>query len=301
MRVSEDQFAKMFGGELDDKTVAAIAQHDWSYREVGITIEDSIVIDLLERAEKRDFSIAATGIERWQKGWSENLEEHDGRGAVAALDPKYWRPAKYLRLGGRFITPTDPMFEANWYKIFRGWFARRYLSTFDTIWEFGCGSGHNVAWLAQEFPDKIICGADWSPASVEIVRELLQPIYPNVRGFRFDFFRPTEFILRDAAVLTVGALEQTGARWRPFLEFLMRAKPAMCFHIEPIVEWYDPGDMVDYSAIKVHEARGFWKGFVNEVMPVRKHRTGFGSLLLEGYSQFQWDPAAQRDMLGGAP
>ncbi len=100
-------------------------------------------------------------------------------------------------------------------------------------------------------------------------------------------------------------MEQTGARWRPFLDFLLRTKPAMCFHIEPIVEWYDPGDMVDWSAIKVHEARGFWKGFVNEVTPVRKHRTGFGSLLLEGYSQFQWDPAAQpqahADALEGAP
>ena len=307
--LSSDDFARMFGGPLDPKTIAEAAQYDWSYVEVDTSTGNRIVLDLLMMADQRKFSVAGQNTERWQKGWQENLDEFRRTGAVAALEPKYLRPAKYLRLGGKFIAPLDPMFERNWYRVFRGWFARRYLAEFDMIYEFGCGSGHNIAFLAQEFPSELILGLDWARSSIEITRALAEK-FPNVPiGFRFDFFDPpaSEDWAWDpnTAILTVGALEQTGLRWRPFLNFLRRTQPAMCFHIEPILEWYDPGNLVDYTAIKLHEGRGFWRGFVNEITPVWKHRTGFGSLLLEGYSQFAWSPAASEqariDAREGAP
>lgn len=290
MKLDLPHFAKMLGGPLDAKTEAAIAGYDWHYEPVDGPTSNKIVLSLLKMVERREFSIAGENTERWQKGWSENLEEFRRTGDVKALEPKYLRPAKFLRLDGQFIQPVDPMFEANWYKVFRGWFARHYLADFDAIYEFGCGSGHNVAWLAREFPDKLIVGLDWAKASNEIVGSLdLHNVWPGY----FDFFNPPpgKWEWRpNSAVLTVGALEQTGLRWRPFLEFLRRTQPAMCFHIEPILEWYDSCSLVDYTAIKLHEARGFWRGFVDEIEPIWKHRTGFGSLMLEGYSQFCFRP-----------
>ncbi len=297
---------KTFGGPLDDKTIAEIAKHDWTY-----TVADPgpIIADLNERIAKRDFSIAGENTERWQKGWQENLDEFRRTRDVAALEPKYLRPSKYLRLDGQFIEPADPMFERNWYRVFRGWFARRYLSQYDWIWEFGCGSGHNVAALAQEFPKKMIVGLDWAEASNEICADLsdtLGNVWDSTEPF--DFFSPWDNVNfgANSAVLTIGALEQTGTRWRPFLDFLRRTKPAMCFHIEPIVEWYT-GSPVDETAIRIHTERGFQRGFVDAITPIRKHRTGFGSLLLEGYSQLQWSPQsvhaeqAHIDALEGAP
>lgn len=302
-----EKFAEMFGGPLDEKTSDEIAGHDWNYSVVDGQASNKVALELLQMVERREFSIVGENSERWQKGWNENLEEFRRTGDVKALEPKYLKAAKFLRLQGQFIEPVDPMFEVNWYKLFRGWFARRYLSTFDTIYEFGCGSGHNVAFLAREFPDKQIVGLDWTEASIAIVLALCDKL-PNVSTARFDFFEPSERrFSRNTAILTVGALEQTGLRWRPFLDFLLRTQPAMCFHIEPIIEWYDPNSLVDYTAIKIHEARGFWRGFVNEVEPIRKHRTGFGSLMLEGYSQLQWSPQtilneqARVDSLEGAP
>jgi hypothetical protein len=89
------------------------------------------------------------------------------------------------------------------------------------------------------------------------------------------------------------------------MDFLKRTKPAGCFHIEPMVNWYDPAKLVDHTAIRIHKARGFWTGFAEEVR-ASMHRTGFGSLLLEGYSQVIWNPAlmpeqARIDALEGAP
>ncbi len=289
MKVSLPQFEEMFGGHLDAKTISDIARYDWHYEAVDAQASNKIILDLLQMAEKRSFSVAGENVERWEKGWTENLEEFRRTKDLSALTPKYLRPSQYVRLNSQFIEPADPMFEANWYAVFRGWFARRHLAQFDWIFEFGCGSGQNIAFLAQEFPDKTIVGFDWCEASADILEVLA---LPNVRSGRFDFFEPDLMMMfpPNSAVITMGALEQTGLRWRPFLGFLNRAMPARCFHIEPIVEWYDPTDLIDHTAIKVHGARGFWRGFVNEIEPVWTHRTKFGGMSLEGYSQFAWSP-----------
>ena len=309
MRLIPSDFERMFGGPLDGKTAIEIINHDWNYKVVGD--HGHIILDLLKRIDAKDFSIVGQNDERWQKGWQENLDEFRRTQDISALEPRYLRPSKYLRLNSQFIEPADPMFERNWYRVFRGWFARRYLGEFDAIFEFGCGSGHNVAFLAQEFPDKMIVGLDWTVASTEIVRAL-SDLMPNVYEAKapFDFFKPWDIAFpRNSAVLTIGALEQTGNRWEPFAQFLNRANPAASFHIEPVLKHYDEHNLVDRTAIEIHKARGFWTGPITSSLGMAwNHRTGFGSLLLEGYSQFQWCPLepykreqARIDALEGAP
>lgn len=288
-------FEKMFGGPLCAKTFEEISLYDFHYKSVDADTSSYLIGLLNQRCERRDFSIAGEKTDRWQRGWAENLEEFRRTKDIAALEPKYLRPSRYLRLHGRFIEPTDPMFERNWYRIFRGWFARRYLALYDSIYEFGCGSGHNVAFLTEEFPGKLVMGLDWAEASVEIVQELRR-MGRKTGGYRFDFFNPRRDGWKfqpNTAVLTVGALEQTGTRWRPFMEFLQAAQPAACFHIEPMLQCYDPSDPVDATAIRIHGIRGFWSGFEGGTV----HRTGFGSLLLEGYSQAFWKPFKPEDTL----
>jgi hypothetical protein len=124
-------FERMFGGPLDSKTAFHTTIFDWSYEVVDQKTSEAIILDLLLRIERKDFSIAGQNTERWQKGWQENLDDFRRTGDVASLEPKYLRPSEYLRLDSQFIKPIDPMFERNWYKVFRGWFARRYLSEFD--------------------------------------------------------------------------------------------------------------------------------------------------------------------------
>jgi hypothetical protein len=100
-------------------------------------------------------------------------------------------------------------------------------------------------------------------------------------------------------VLTVGALEQTGTEWGPFLDWLLAARPMRVVTIEPIVEWYDPDDPVDLAAIRFHTARNYWRGFpaklaaleeAGRVEVLARKRSYFGSLYIEGYSQLVWRP-----------
>jgi hypothetical protein len=300
-------FADLFGTTVDLLSGACqepISQWNWKYRELDIVERDAIVLDLLNRIERgRLTQVKNEDKSRWERGWGENLQDFNASGGkLDALIPKYLRPGLPVRLYGQFVQPDDPNFEANWYTVYRAWFVQRYLTGFDNIFEFGSGSGFNVAYLAQQFPKSRIVGLDWATSAVEIVESLRTRHGLNVSGRQFDFFHPDASldVPQGSAFFTVGALEQTGTKWNDFLEFVLRKKPACCFHIEPMYEWYDhENNMVDYTAWKAHETRNFWRGFPDRIIELEKlgkarilksKRSNFGSLVLEGYSQLIWQP-----------
>ena len=242
-------------------------------------------------------------LARWEKGWAENWEAYSQSGDPADLRPKYIRPSQPMRLHGRFVQPVNEDAEWEWYDAFRASLFVKWLHGCKSIWEFGSGSGHNLAWLRNlnsqpdyglSFPTNLV-GLDWSWAAVKIADAI-------DTGRRFDFYNPVlPNFPAQTGVLTIGALEQTGARsWLPFMEELLLCKPFVCVHVEPIVEWYAPANPVDRTAIEVHEAKGFWVGFwewcrarrrEGKIEILEAKRTGVGSLMIEGYSVIVWRPA----------
>ncbi len=53
---------------------------------------------------------------------------------------------------------------------------------------------------------------------------------------------------KNAAVITVHALEQIGDRFEPILQSLLASQPTRVVHYEPIIEYYDEGNTLDYLA-----------------------------------------------------
>lgn len=300
------EIADLFGttqDRLGGKIRARIEACDWGYEPLSLEEREAVIVDLLDRIESRKLTaVANEDKSRWVKGWGENLKAfQDKNGDIEALVPKYIRAGQVVRLKGDFVRSRDPNFELNWFTIFSQWFFATHLSGFDEIFEFGSGSGINVAALAQMFPDKKIHGLDWAQPAVEIVESLRSLNGMHTQGRLFDFFHPDDSVEfpPNSAVITVGALEQTGTNWQNFLDFLLRKKPACVHHIEPIYEWYDASRLVDYTAWKAHEARNFWRGFPSRLLELeqegkvkihRSKRAYFGSLVLEGYSQLVWSP-----------
>ena len=159
--LSTDEIAALFGttkDRLDKESLAHIAACDWGYEPLKQKERDSIIISLLERIENRKLTIVANEDKsRWDTGWGENLKAfQESNGDLDALIPKYIRPGEIIRLNGELVRSRDPNFELNWFKIFSRWFFLTHLSSYDTIFEFGCGSGINVAILAEMFPEKVI-------------------------------------------------------------------------------------------------------------------------------------------------
>lgn len=232
-------------------------------------------------------------VDHWERGWKENFDAFSKSGDIADLRPKYIRQRQPIRLGGKFWMPNDPDWEWNWYGKWFDDIAAKWLAGCGWIAEFGSGSGHNLPRLAKL--DKAVYGLDWSDYAVK----LADSISGSIRGYRFDLLNPSyDFALTGAGVITVGALEQTGKLWRPFMQYLLKQKPTVVVNIEPIVEWYSGSD-VDRSAVHAHLGRGFWAGFpawlteaenADRVEILHQHRTGIGSLMIEGYSINVWRP-----------
>lgn len=305
-RLTITDFADLFGttpDELPQACVDMIDKGNWAYTPFSQPERDKLILDFLLRIRDRQFSFVTEGDKtRWIEGWGENLEGFDqSNGDIDALLPKYIRPNMPVRLLGDFVKTEDPYFEKHWYEVFREWLFLTYFKEFDHIFEFGCGSGFNVARLSEMYPDAVVHGLDWALPSVQIVEKLRTKNGLNTQGHLFDFFEPDENIEipPNSVVLTIGALEQTGYRNSKFLDFLVDKRPALVVHIEPTFDWYDESSLIDYLAITAHELRNFWRGYHEKLHQLEEQgrvnilktkRADFGSLVLEGYSQTIWQP-----------
>ncbi len=235
-------------------------------------------------------------VAHWERGWNENLDAYLKTRDPDALKPKYIRPGLPLRSMGKFVISDDPDYEWKWYRRFLEHIANRWLVDSHGIVEIGSGSGHNLAWLKMRYPEKSIYGWDWSPSAVAIADAVTDG------GALFNMLdppAPIPNILNMSTVLTVGAMEQTGTQWGPLLDWLLVTKPKRIVHIEPVLDWYNPANPVDQTAIEAHLARGFWTGYLDALINLMNEdkievedtqRSWFGSLLCEGYSQIVWRP-----------
>jgi hypothetical protein len=302
-----EDFSNLFGttaSEIPHECLRLINENDFRYRDLEGKERDGAILSVLKRIASKELTVAGDSgaRDRWEKGWGENLSALEGAGNnLRSLNPRYIRPNPTLRLYQNYIKSSDPEFELNWYGIFSRWLFLKYLSDVDAIYEFGCGSGINVAALTRLFPKKKIVGLDWATSSKRIIERLAKNYGWNVEGRVFDFFHPAKTLRLppNSAVLTIGALEQTGTRYEPFLKYLTDSSPAICINIEPICEWYDPENLIDHLAIMFHKRRGYWENFPSflhalesrkKVEILKTKRSFFGSEFIEGYSQTIWRP-----------
>ena len=310
-RLTVFDFADLFGTtpeQFSSGLLEKIASFDFSYRPLTDIEYKHTVLDILKRLDGGGFTRAGKeGKPRWDKGWQENLDSFvKSNFDVDKLVPRYIRPEQPVRLRQQYVMPRDPCFELNWYSVFRQWLFETYAGAPSTIYEFGCGSGFNVAQLARMYPEKSIFGLDWTDASVNIVNRFASQFGWKTEGIKFDFFEPMQSLNFEpnSLVLTIGALEQTGTQFRPFLDYLLAKGPALCVHIEPIAEWYDNSKLEDYLGYRFHTIRNYWQGYVGCLMDLAKEgkieiikskRAYFGSLYIEGYSQLIWRPLRKRE------
>lgn len=299
-------FATLFAtepGKISQPLREKIAIGNFRYLPLTGAWRDQVLIDVLKRIDSGTLSLAGEeGKGRWEKGWGENRDAFIQSGFdLEQLVPKYIRPRIPVRLNQQYVLPADAEFELRWYEIFRTWFLENHLGPFDAVFEFGCGSGFNVGATARMFPGKKVTGLDWAKASSEILAAMAKHYRWDIAGRVFDFFNPDHSVdvPSNSAFFTIGALEQTGERWESFLDFVLSKKPKCVFHIEPIYEWYSEDDLVDYAARRFHYVRNYWRGYIDRVEELAKagraeilkrKRSNFGSLFIEGYSQFFWRP-----------
>lgn len=249
---------------------------------------DRVVIDIIERLLDTSVPNTSSAKERFEKGWNENVKAGD-------IIPRYFGKYRVNRLNGKFVIGFEKNYEVKMLHSIVKELTWKYMNDVKDIYEFGCGTGHNLVEVKKICKNATLHGFDWTASSNKLVQKL---------GFDaklFDFFEPDYSIglKTDSVVYTVAALEQTHTRFERFIGYLLRNKPKLVINIEPIPELLDPNNLLDYLSIKYMQKRKYLTGYLDTLRGLEKQgklqileerRSGIGSMFIDGYSVVVWKP-----------
>lgn len=253
--------------ELPAPVQEGLAEIDTNYSRLSRDEAEAFVLEVLTVintpgvARNRDENLTA-----WENGWSENLAEFQDRPTADALKPKYFRASRFFRYDGDIVKPDNPHIEHDLFTLVRHHLFQTIFRDFGTIYELGCGSCQNLWMLSQLYPEKKLHGMDWAKASVGIAEELRTRLGRNVQGHWFDMKNPDPGLDLDpkALVFSIHALEQLGTDHTALIAYLLE-KPAMVFHYEPVLEFYDESNLYDLLALMYSRKRNYLNEYLTEL------------------------------------
>jgi len=302
-KLLQNDFENIFETPLSDYIVDKINKYNFEYEEVTFEEYNNALKSIINSLFNPDLPKAGEQrLEMWEKGWGENLEKLQKEKKIDSINPLYFGKFPIVRFKQRFIRPLTKEFEANSLSVIQDWLFDKYLRLHDHIYEFGCGTGHNLLRVRQVNPNAELWGLDWATSSQGIINEIRKNgIDKNIYAHRFDYFNPDlAFSLgNNSAIYTVASLEQIGDRHTKFIEYILQKKPDICIHIEPIGELLDPENLLDLLSIRYFEKRNYLKGYLdalkklekeNKIKIIDARRSFIGSLFIDGYSIIIWKP-----------
>ena len=302
--LNQEEFETLFGeplGTLFQECRELVESLDFRYDILQGSSREEVFLRVLNTLNQDLEAAGKHRKQRWEDGWGENLSDFQRSGYdLAALAPKFVRLQEIIRLRGEYVRPYSHQFESNFVKVLRQWMFKKWFHSVDHIYEFGCGTGHNLIDAAALFPDRPLYGLDWSQASQVILRLLKEHHGFNIVGREFDMLEPDESfaLFPRSGVFTVGAMEQLGSQYEKILNYILAQRPQICVHVETLYELYDQNVLFDYVAAKYLEKRKYLRGLLGTLQALEKERRlqilgtirTFGSLYHDGYSLLIWKP-----------
>ena len=253
-------FTEVFGVPMNSLCSEIIETKNFRYRNVLGRERDSVILDVLNTPPSNLCAVGQQRRDEWENGWRENLNAFAVSHKYEDLIPGYYRRGiQIMRFRGDYIKPESPHFETSFLAVLLAYLGSAYLT--DDVYEFGCGPAHNLVKLARLFPEKRYCGLDWSSSSQQIISQIS---FPNIVGANFDMFQPDNSfkIVNNGTVFTIGAMEQLGTQFEPFLNYVLSQPIGCCVHIEPVYELYQKDVLFDELARRYSDARGYLKGYL---------------------------------------
>ena len=291
--------------QLSSRTEQRIAATSSVHRLLQKTEKDAHVLHILHRLAERGITrSAAENIQAFEAGWDENMRLCQEHGVSAeTLRPKYVKPHGCIRYRGAYVAPENPYLANDLLGIVVSHYAERYFADTPDIYEFGCGTGRFLFELSELFPAKRLIGLDWTFSSQKILG-LIAQTGRQVSGLRFDMLEPSPAIrlTLGAGVVTIGAMEQLGDRFQPFLDYLLGNRPAIVVHLEPIDDFYGEDSICDYMAGLYHRQRKYLSGYLPALQALEKQgrieilesrRLFIGDPYHESSSCLVWKPLAK--------
>ncbi len=301
--IRHQDIARLFKDNLSDYVKKKISEYKLVYSPLEKEEEEQVIIKIIDTL--LDPFLVYSGphrLKQWEKGWGQNLAELNEKKTTEATFPRYHGKYEVNRLNQKFVKGLSPNYERNMLYVVLDYVFDKYLREAKNIYEFGCGTGHNLIKTRKVNPFASLFGLDWAKSSQKIIKQMADSgLVKNIKGYNFDFFKPDGKIkLADnSAIYTVAALEQVGLKYKSFVSYLLKNKPDICVHIEPVAELLDESKLIDNLSIKYFQKRNYLNGYLNYLKGLEKEgkikimeakRTYIGSLYIEGYSIIVWKP-----------
>jgi len=228
----------------------------------------------------------------WENGWKQNYKNFKLYKKKKYLKPAFVRNSSLIRIKGKYIKPVTNNFESKLFDIVRNATFLKFFKNVDNIYEFGCGTGHNLIGLQEIFPQKKYIGLDYAKFSQKILG-LINSKYKNITGVNFDIIKPSNFKLYlNSGVFTCGALEQVGSKYINFFEYLRSNSPNVVINFETMHELYNNDNISDYLSKEYLVKRNYLKNYLSFLRKKEKEgiikilhcKRVFGNQFHEGYS-----------------
>ena len=300
--VNKNFFEKIWNEQLNDFVIQKINDFDIKAIELNEDEKDNSIRGIIDFLLS-EFVVYA-GEHRfkdWDNGWGENLKDFEKTRSISSIIPKYFGKYPVNRLNRKFVKSDDKNYEVKMLSILQYWIFDKYFKESTSIYEFGCGTGHNLLRVREVNQYAKLWGMDWAPSSQTLINGIANLIDQNLFSHNFDYYKPDLNFKLDnkASVYTFASLEQTGNNYKDFIQYLIKNKPDICVHIEPTSETLDENNLLDYLSIKYFNKRNYLNGFINHLKELESKkivkiidikRSYIGSYYIDGYSIIVWKP-----------
>lgn len=301
--IGHKDIAKLFDDTLSTFVKNKITSYKLTYSPLLQTEVEQVYIKIINTL--LDPFLVYSGphrLKQWEKGWGQNLTELEVKKTTEAITPHYFNKYEIQRFNQSFVRGQSPDYEKNILDVILYYVFDKYMRGAEHIYEFGCGTGFNLLKVREVNPSAKLFGLDWTKSSQKIIKKMSQSgLLENIEGYNFDFFKPNKNIKieKNSVIYTVAALEQVNTNYKTFVSYLLKNKPDLCLHIEPIAELLDESSLIDNLSIKYFRKRNYLNGYLDYLKSLEKKgkikihetkRTFIGSQFIEGHSIIAWSP-----------
>jgi SAM-dependent methyltransferase len=298
--VSIEDFEMAFGEPLSPFVKEKIKTFNFNYLDLDSQESQKEIINTFKHIFGGIKKAGKHRVKEWDLGWGENRDHLSQSGSFADIIPRYFGKFPYVRWNQTLIKPQFRDFEYNMLQVLQYWLFEKYFQGLESVYEFGCGTGHNLLRVEEVNPTTQIYGLDWAQSSQETIELINKKFNKKFQSKKFNFFDLDKNfqIGNQSGVFTFAALEQSGSDYKKFIEYLIAQKPEICVHIEPIAELLDPdNNLMDFLSVKYFEERNYLNSFYNFLKEkesdglieiIQQQRTQIGSYYIDGYSVVVW-------------
>jgi len=238
------------------------------FREATSIEFENIIIEIIRRLTSTKTPKSGKSFkDNWEANWNQTLAKNISNGDDENCIPSFIPSNGLLRFEERYIVPISPNFQINILSIIRVYLFEKYFKDLEQVYEFGAGTGHNLLHFSEMYPEKQSMGLDWSNSAVNLIKLMAKKMNRRISAMEFDMLEPNfSFdVEKDSGLLTVGALEQLGTDWKPFLHYMLTKKFKVYINIETHFESYDDSKLLGLLAREYIIKRNWLQGYFAEL------------------------------------